>query len=89
MLVVIESSYVLIKAIGEQKEAFKLIIAAKDKLINQFWDELKKKDDQYTKTLKEEANDIKILVSKMRDQYFALRDQSIKELDEIQKTFED
>lgn len=34
MLVVIESSYVLIKAIGEQKEAFKLIIAAKDKLIN-------------------------------------------------------
>ena len=77
------------QAIGEQKEAFKLIIAAKDKLINEFWDELKKKDDQYTKTLKEEANDIKILVSKMRDQYFALRDQSIKELDEIQKTFED
>lgn len=66
-----------------------MIIAAKDKLINEFWDELKKKDDQYTKTLKEEANDIKILVSKMRDQYFALRDQSIKELDEIQKTFED
>lgn len=24
----------------------------------------------------------------MREQYFALRDQSIKELDEIQKTFE-
>lgn len=89
MLIVIESICDLMQAIGEQKEAFKLIIAAKDKLINEFWDELKKKDDQYTKTLKEEANDIKILVSKMRDQYFALRDQSIKELDEIQKTFED
>jgi len=25
----------------------------------------------------------------MREQYFALRDQSIKELDEIQKTYED
>lgn len=25
----------------------------------------------------------------MREQYFALRDQSLKELDEIQKTFEE
>ena len=39
--------------------------------------------------MKEQASDIKILVSKMREQYFALRDQSIRELDEIQKTFED
>lgn len=39
--------------------------------------------------MKEQASDIKVLVSKMREQYFALRDQSIRELDEIQKTFED
>jgi hypothetical protein len=77
----------LTQAINEQKEAFKVIIAAKDKLINEFWEELKKKDDQYSKTLKEQSSDIKVLVSKMREQYFALRDQSIKELDEIQKTF--
>jgi hypothetical protein len=38
--------------------------------------------------LKEQANDIKVLVSKMREQYFALRDQSISELEEIQKKFE-
>jgi len=49
---------------------------------------LKKKDDQYSKTLKEQASDIKVLVSKMREQYFALRDQSIRELDEIQRKFE-
>ena len=77
------------QAIGEQKDSFKQIIAAKDKLINEFWEELKKKDDQYSKTLKDQSSDIKILVSKMREQYFALRDQSIRELDEIQKTFED
>ena len=75
------------QAIGEQKDSFKQIIAAKDKLINEFWEELKKKDDQYSKTLKDQSSDIKILVSKMREQYFALRDQSIRELDEIQKTF--
>ncbi len=75
------------QAINEQKQAFKLIIAAKDKLIGEFWDELKKKDDEYSKTLKQEANDIKVLVSKMRQQYFALRDQSVQELEEIQRRF--
>jgi gas vesicle protein len=49
-------------------------------LINEFWEELKKKDDQYSKTLKNQSKDIKELVSKMRDQYFALRDQSLMEL---------
>lgn len=65
-----------------------MIVAAKDKLINEFWEELKKKDDQYSKLLKDQANDIKVLVSKMREQYFALRDQSINELEEIQRKFE-
>ena len=65
-----------------------MIVAAKDKLIDQFWEELKKKDDQYTKTMKEQSNDVKVVVSRMRDQYFALRDQSAKELEEIQKKFD-
>lgn len=85
--VALQGSNSSIQAINEQKETFKLIIGAKDKLINEFWEELKKKDDQYTKTLKEQASDIKVLVSKMREQYFILRDQSIRELDEIQRTF--
>lgn len=32
--------------------------------------------------------DIKLLVGKMREQYFALRDQSLKELEEVQRKFE-
>ena len=78
----------LSKAIQEQKESFKLIVAAKDKLIEQFWEELKKKDDQYSKTLKQQASDVKVLVSHMREQYFALRDQSLTELDAIQSRFD-
>lgn len=66
MRVPLKSKYEFTKAIQQQKEAFKIIIAAKDKLIAEFWEELKKKDDQYTKTLKEQSNDIKVLVSKMR-----------------------
>ena len=62
-------------------------MAAKDKLINEFWEELKKKDDQYSKTMKEQSSDIKVLVARMRDQYFALRDQSSRELDEVQQKF--
>ena len=50
----------------------------KDKLIQEFQNELKKKDDQYSKTLKQQGEDVKILVAKMREQYFALRDQSLK-----------
>lgn len=88
MRVTLEGTDAVPQAINEQKEAFKLIIAAKDKLIGEFWDELKKKDDEYSKTLKQEANDIKVLVSKMREQYFALRDQSVQELEEIQRRFE-
>ena len=48
---------------------------------------MKKKDDQYTKTLKSQAEDIKDLVKKMREQYSTLRDQSLKELEEIQAKF--
>jgi hypothetical protein len=38
-------------AIDQQKQTFKEIINAKDKLIKEFWDELKKKEDQYVKML--------------------------------------
>ena len=38
MLISIQSIFALIEAINEQKESFKLIIAAKDKLINEFWE---------------------------------------------------
>lgn len=76
------------QAIQEQKESFQLIITAKDRLIKEFQNELKKKDDQYSKMLKSQSEDVKVLVAKMREQYFALRDQSLKELEDIQHEFE-
>lgn len=38
--------------------------------------------------LKSQSEDVKVLVAKMREQYFALRDQSLKELEDIQHEFE-
>lgn len=38
MRVSIQSKHSSIEAINEQKETFKQIIAAKDKLINEFWE---------------------------------------------------
>lgn len=37
MRVPLQSNISSIKAISEQKETFKQIVAAKDKLINEFW----------------------------------------------------
>lgn len=65
-----------------------MIIGAKDRLIKEFQNELKRKDDSYSKTLKSQSEDIKVLVAKMRQQYFALRDQSLNELDSIQTQFQ-
>lgn len=38
--------------------------------------------------LKEQSQDIKLLVGRMRGQYFTLRDENLKELEEIQRKFE-
>lgn len=78
----------LFQAIQEQKSTFKNIIEGKERLIDQFTDELKKKDDEYVKMLKDQSTDIKDLVNKMRGQFFTLRDENLKELEEIQRKFE-
>lgn len=38
--------------------------------------------------LKEQSQDIKELVVRMRDQFFTLRDKNLQELEEIQRKFE-
>lgn len=48
-----------IQAIEQQKSAFKNIIDGKQRLIKQFWDQLKKKDDDYVKMMKQQSQDIK------------------------------
>ena len=77
----------LYHAIQEQNVSFQMIADGKDRLIKQFQDELKKKDDGYSKKIKDEAVDIKDLVTQMRSQFFTLRDQHLRELEEIQKKF--
>lgn len=57
-------------------------------MIQEFTDELKKKDDDYVKMLKDQSHDIKLLVGRMRSQFFTLRDENLKELEEIQRKFE-
>lgn len=41
-------------------------MVGKQKLILEFWEELKKKDDEYVKMLKEQSDDIKNMITKMR-----------------------
>ena len=65
-----------------------MIVEGKDRLIKEFQEELKRKDDDYSKKLKNEAFDIKDMISRMRSQLFTLRDQNFKELEDIQKEFE-
>jgi RNA-binding protein YhbY len=44
------------------------IIASKDKLINEIKRELKRKDDEFVKILKQEAEDVDLLLETMADQ---------------------
>lgn len=61
------------KAIDDQKSIFQIIVEGKDKLIKEFWDELKKKDDDYVKMLKEHSSDIETMIINMRKQFFDIR----------------
>ena len=47
-------------------ELFKQIRSRKDSLIEDLWTELRKKDDDYVKMLKEQSRDIETMIVKMR-----------------------
>lgn len=67
---------------------FGQIIAGKDSIRKEFEDELKRKDDEYVKMLKEQSNDIKDMISKMRNKFEEIRAANLIELDDIEKSFE-
>ncbi|KAM3146339.1 hypothetical protein pb186bvf_001684 [Paramecium bursaria] len=77
----------LFKSIQEQKEVFNRIIYGKDSIIKQFQDELNYKDDEFGKTIKEQAIDIQTLVKTMRVQFAYLREKIENELDGIETEF--
>eukprot|EP01012_Entosiphon_sulcatum_P018445 TRINITY_DN2318_c0_g1_i1.p1 TRINITY_DN2318_c0_g1~~TRINITY_DN2318_c0_g1_i1.p1 ORF type:complete len:660 (-),score=241.36 TRINITY_DN2318_c0_g1_i1:37-2016(-) len=77
----------LLKEINAQKEACNKIIASKDRLINEFQQELKSKDEEYVKALKRHAEDIDKLIATMHQQTKALITAYEEELEEIETAF--
>jgi len=71
-----------------QKSACKQIIESKDRRIEDFKSELKNKDEEYIKMLKQQSSDITTLIAKMRTQYHTLRRHYEQQLEEIEEAFE-
>merc|ERR1719221_1768529 len=72
-----------------QKNACQQIIESKDRRIRDFQTELKNKDEEYIKMLKQQSSDITTLISKMRDQYHTLRRNYEDQLEEIEGAFDE
>ena len=71
----------------QQKEACDEMIQEKEKLITEFQEELKAKDEQYVKHLKMQAEDIDLLVERMEEQARAVVKAFREELEQIENTF--
>jgi len=71
-----------------QKNACAQIIESKDRRIRDFQTELKNKDEEYVKMLKQQSTDITGLIKGMRDQYHMLRQNYEKQLEDIEGAFE-
>jgi len=71
-----------------QKNACAQIIESKDRRIRDFQTELKNKDEEYVKMLKQQSTDITGLIKGMRDQYHMLRQDYEKQLGDIEGAFE-
>ena len=63
----------LLVELSKQKDGCSRIIDSKDTLINEFNNELKSKDEEYVKALKQQEEDITQLISRMRKQYSDLQ----------------
>jgi len=71
-----------------QVNACNQIIESKDRRIRDFQTELKNKDEEYIKMLKQQSADITSLIGKMRDQYHTLRRHYEQQLEQIEEAFE-
>jgi len=78
----------LSKALDEQREAFQAILGSKNGLIGLFEEALRKKDDDYRRSLKEENEDIDKIIALMRRQYYELRDSYLGELTEVEQKYD-
>ena len=71
----------------QQKEACNEMFQEKEKLIAEFQEELKGKDEQYVKLLKTQAEDVDLLVERMEEQAKSAVKAFREELEQIDKTF--
>lgn len=78
----------ILQALEEQKDAFQKVLDSKNALISLFQNDLRKKDDDYRKQLKEEDEDITEIIALMRRQFYELRETSLRELSEIEQKFD-
>jgi dynein regulatory complex protein 1 len=63
------------KEILQQKSACAHIIASKDGLIREFQQQLKSKDEEYVKALKQQADDIEEMLTRMRLEFKELQEE--------------
>jgi dynein regulatory complex protein 1 len=70
-----------------QMESCRGIIKSKDDLINDFQQQLRSKDEEYVRALKQHAEDIDDLLSKIRREFNELQAEYDKELDVIEETY--
>ena len=72
----------------QQKAACDAMIGEKNRLIADFQQELKAKDDEYVKYLKKQAEDVDLLLERLEEQARTLAKAYREELGEIEKAFE-
>jgi len=75
------------KAIEEQKARCAAVLASKDTLIAEFHLELKLKDEEYVRGLKQQAEDVDELLKRMRREFKELSDEYEVELESIEDAF--
>eukprot|EP01059_Diplonema_ambulator_P025758 TRINITY_DN42856_c0_g1_i1.p1 TRINITY_DN42856_c0_g1~~TRINITY_DN42856_c0_g1_i1.p1 ORF type:complete len:586 (+),score=275.75 TRINITY_DN42856_c0_g1_i1:76-1833(+) len=77
----------LLEAINKQKESCSKIIESKDKLIADLKEELKNKDEEYVRALKEQATAIDDLISCMHERTKDMIERYAEELEAIENAF--
>lgn len=77
----------LYKEIVSQKQACGQIIESKNDLIRDFQQQLKSKDEEYVKALKQQADDAEEMLIRMRSEFKELQEEYEVELDAIEEAF--
>lgn len=73
--------------IQQQIESCNAIIRSKDELINDFQQQLRSKDEEYVRTLRQQSEDIDELLTRIRKEFRELQGEYDKELDLIEEAY--